>query len=193
MKQLCDQQDYILSIDPSCLPRFDPHITLIGGVEISGCNIAHMKFIDEPEVIHDAEAAEVVLHRLRSAFWGFGEVTCEFVEEKGVFACINENNAVQWNQSCVAVVKKTDSFMKAMKVADETLFGSTSLPVERHFRPPISEPHYSFAYGNNVETTKRVKCPRSFTCSEIALWWTDPPELDAVASEWKLIGKISMN
>ncbi|KAL7475386.1 hypothetical protein ACHAW6_001300 [Cyclotella cf. meneghiniana] len=194
MKKLSDQQGHILSMDPSGrLPRFDPHITLIGGVEISSCNIAHLLCTNDPDLDLDAEAAKIVLHRLRSAFRGFGGVICEFVEDRGVFAALNEDNTLQWNQSCVSVVRRTDSFMKAMKVADNALFGPNSLPIERHLKPPISEPHYSFAYGNNVEITKSMKCPHSFISTEMALWWTHPAELDAVERKWELIGKISMS
>jgi hypothetical protein len=109
-------------------------------------------------------------------------LNCKFDKERDVFAAIKEDCTLKWNQSSVAVLKRMDYYMKAMKIADEALFNTDSLPVERHFRAPVAEPHYSFAYGNEHQINNGIKCPKSYQCSEIALWWTDLPALDSVES-----------
>jgi hypothetical protein len=201
MAILKKEQARILSAHPEGrLPSFDPHVTLIGGVEIYKCfDPTEIEQIHNLGMNFDENAAQVVLKRLQSAFRGFGGVTCEFDAVGGVSVQFNKDGTLKWNQACISVVQKTSTFMNAMEIADEALFGEDSLDdkVERHFRKPISEPHYSFVYTDNAAVAnavvEMVQCPSSFRCSKIAMWWTDPPTLDAIRDhKWKFIGEIDM-
>ena len=202
MSELKAEQARILkSANPVHLPSFDPHVTLIGGIEICECcsddNVNN--FINDTGIDIDEEAAKIVLQRLQYAFQGFGDVTCEFVEKEAVRAMFNQDGTVKWNQACVSIIRKTDIFMDAMKRANDTLFGtSKKQKVERHFRAPVSEPHYSFIYTDDSNIAKKIaetlKCPPAFGSSKIAMMWTDPPTLEAVLeTKWRYIGSIDLN
>ena len=188
------------------LPTFLPHVTLIGGIPISECCSAeeiksgHQQH-DDGDI--DEEAARVVLRRLQLAFQSHGGITCKSIEEKGVFAertpagdGASEGMVVKWNQSCVSILERNSSLMKAMQVADDALFATTGnnkeLPMERHFKLPLFEPHYSFVYGNDAHLIPAsLECPPTFTSTEMVVMWTHPSELAAVES-WKEIGRVSM-
>jgi hypothetical protein len=197
MTKLKAEQARLLSENPA-LPSFEPHITLIGGIELcSCCDVQEIKCRNDPGVNIDEEAAKVVLERLQSAFNGFGSITCEFDQDQGVKAMIQKDGTVKWNQASLAIVKQTKQYTKAIDTADKALFGSNSTKFERHYREPALKPHYSFVYTDdaafalNLETT--LKCPSSFTSTIIAMWWTDPPTLEAVADKWKFVGNIYLD
>lgn len=198
MIELKAQQAHILCANPA-LPSFEPHITLIGGVEIcTCCTMEEIKCIDEQTIGVEEAAAKVVLKKLQSSFNGFGSITCEFDESQGVQAMFNKDGRLKWNQACISVVKQTKNFMDAMKKADDALFGLDSSRLERHFRKPISEPHYSFVYTNDetiaMKLERTLKCPSTFTSTTIAMWWTDPPSLDGVVNnEWKFVGNVYLD
>mmetsp|Transcript_11377 Transcript_11377/g.18722 ORF Transcript_11377/g.18722 Transcript_11377/m.18722 type:complete len:340 (-) Transcript_11377:2191-3210(-) len=81
----------------------------------------------------------------------------------------DDEGEVQWNQSCISIMERTKTFTQAMELAEQTLFtktrsstatiieneceqqSSTTTSLERHFKPPACEPHYSFVYGNNAD------------------------------------------
>ena len=70
--KLKTQQDRIIATYPS-LPPFDPHVTLIGGVEICKCcKIEDIKKTTGTSTMEDIdkEAAKIVLNRLQTAFKG---------------------------------------------------------------------------------------------------------------------------
>lgn len=184
--------------DPS-LPPFEPHITLIGGIDVCRCcKLEDLDCVGDTGIDVDADAATIVLHRLQSAFSGFGFLSCEFDESQGVSATFTDDGTVKWNQACISVVKRTDRFMKAMEIADEALFHTSTLNAERHFRPPILEPHYSFAYTDDPTVANDIiqiaQCPTSFTCTKISMWWTDPPSINGVINkEWVFVGDIYLD
>ena len=194
------QQDRIIATNPS-LPTFDPHVTLIGGVEICKCcKIEDIKKTTGTSTMEDIdkEAAKIVLNRLQSAFKGFGDVVCEFDETKQVRAMFQKDGTVKWNQACVSVIKQTLKYMDAMRTADDALFGEEGLNVSRHLRQPVLEPHYSFVYTDDAIFAKTLEqtlqCPSSFRCKTIAMWWTDPPTLDAVRDrKWEFIDNIYLS
>lgn len=181
-------------------------MTLIGGVPIanvvSADEIAACR--SPPRDVHE-DAAEVLLRRLRVAFRAHGGVTCDFVAERGAFAARKDgagDGGVPWNQSCVAVVRRNASFMRAMRVADEAMFatkGTTRYDneqlapsLDRHFKPPLFEPHFSFAYGNDANLIpESLKCPPPFTSHEMVVMWTHPKSLDAV-EKWETIGRVCL-
>lgn len=103
-----------------------------------------------------------------------------------------QDGSVKWNQSCVSIVKRTDDFLDVMVLADGALFRVESSDVERHFKPPLCQPHYSFVYGNDPERIPfSLDYPASFKSTEMVLMWTDPSNLSGVGV-WKEVGRIEM-
>ena len=216
---LASIQDDIIANHPKHynLPKFIPHVTLIGGVPISQCcsveelaGSSHGNVVEEIDDNDDIDekAAKIVLQRLQHAFQSQCEgIECKFIQERP-FAAKIQNNAsgetiIKWNQSCISIMERTPSFMNAMKLADNTLYSTTIHPnpnhnndknnkgkVERHFREPLYEPHYSFVYGNEAHLIPdTLECPPTFVSSEMALYWTSPATLEGVES-WKEVGRI---
>ena len=190
----CDDRD---------LPSFPPHVTLIGGVPITDCAGADDVPADASgDEAHEA-AARAVLRRveggLRSA--RRGGVRCVFERGRGIVAARtlvdvdDAEGAVKWNQSCVAVLKRDPSFVDAMETVDAALYAMADgdrPPAERHFRPPLGEPHYSFVYGNDPSLIpETLGFPDDFVCHEVSLWWTHPPTLEGV-SQWREVGTIKL-
>jgi len=204
------QSEIIANHPERRLPEFQPHVTLIGGVPISQTvtdeELASRRNDSRRDDVHEVAAA-VLLRRLRAAFRAHGGVACEFVAERGAFAARHdgagdEGGGVPWNQSCVSVVQRNASFVRALRVADEAMFATTretqrdgerpAPSIERHFKPPLFEPHYSFAYGNDANLIpESLTCPSSFTSHELVLMWTCPASLDAV-EKWEPIGRICL-
>eukprot|EP00970_Alexandrium_tamarense_P005833 scaffold949_cov186-Alexandrium_tamarense.AAC.11 len=135
------QEEIISSHSDRLLPLFLPHCFNIDDDDVNDDD----QHID----IHDL-AATIVLRRLQNAFHGIGGVTCTFLKDLGMFAAY-QDGSVKWNQSCVSIVKRTDDFLDVMVLADGALFRVESSDVERHFKPPLCQPHYSFVYGNDPE------------------------------------------
>jgi len=196
------QRDLIERHHPNNLPSFPPHVTLIGGVPITEC--VHMDEIlaNESEDEAHEEAARLVLKRVEGSLLAAQGITCEFDRDKGIvsgrsFVGIDDTEGkVKWNQSCVAILKRHRSLENAMKVVDEALYSSTGgdrpRSVERHFKPPLGEPHFSFVYGNDPSLIpETLQCPDDFVCKEVSLWWTHPPTLDGVP-QWKEVGTIKL-
>ena len=148
---------------------------------------------------------------------------------------IIEEEQVQWNQSCIAIMERSTEFINAMEVADKALFShrynksskddhhdgqSSSKSLERHFKPPSCEPHYSFVYGNDASLKQSIserssinsssnsindgsdershnrdpmllECPPNFTSTEIIVMWTYPSTLEGV-EQWREIGRFSL-
>ena len=203
LTELYSIQSQIIKEEDRQLPTFIPHVTLIGGVKISDCCTAEeiQKSNLQTDIDTNADlddiAAQVVLQRLQCAFQSYGGVVCHPIKEKGVFA------ERQWNQSCICLLERNDSIMNAMHTANDVLFSSSStttvpnnkdqspkLPIERHFKPPVNDHHYSFAYGNSI-IPPSVECPPTFTCTEMILMWTYPATLDGV-KEWTEIGRVNL-
>ena len=204
LTELSSIQSQIIKEEDRQLPSFIPHVTLIGGVKISDCcTVEEIQTINlqtdtvDTNADIDDIAAQVVLQRLQRAFQSYGGVVCHPIKEKGVFA------ERQWNQSCICLLERNDSIMNAMQTANDALFSSSSttttpnskdqsakLPIERHFKPPVNDHHYSFAYGNSI-IPPSVERPPTFTCTEMVLMWTYPATLDGV-KEWAEIGRVNL-
>ena len=183
------QSDIISKHPTLSLPSFVPHVTLVGGIPISQCSLGE----DTKNSTDEEHAAQVVLGRLQQAFHLHGGVACSFVKERGVFAARNSQGAVQWNQSCVSILERNESLLNAMRIADKAIVANAeALSLDRYFKPPLREPHYSFVYGNDPALIpKTLECPPSFTSTEMVLMWTSPPTLEGVA-EWEEIGRINL-
>jgi hypothetical protein len=140
---------------------------------------------------------------------------------------------VQWNQSCIAIMERSTEFINAMELADKALFShryknnnssskddhhdGQSSSLERHFKAPSCEPHYSFVYGNDASLIQSIsqksinsnnisdgsderssdrdpmilECPPNFTSTEIIVMWTYPSTLEGV-EQWREIGRFSL-
>ena len=137
--------------------------------------VNNMKQEEEEEEDVDEVAANSVLMRLACAFRNFGGVDCNFVKERGVFAARRDDGEVQWNQSCISIMERTGSLTKAMELAEQALFPkqstttqnesgeSSTHSLERHFKPPACEPHYSFVYGSDVDLIASLLQPSSIS------------------------------
>lgn len=185
------------------LPSFIPHITLIGGAPISNCvaiNEVNCRDVADDDL--ENWAARIVLQRLRSAFRGYGAITCNFVQDRGVITARLPNKdgdvkgPIPWNQSCVSIVENTKDYIEAMRLAAQILFApgeSLSDSIERHFQPPLMEPHYSFAYGSDPSLVpKTLTCPPAFESTEMIMMWTDSAGLEGV-EQWSEIGRIDVS
>lgn len=97
----------------------------------------------------------------------------------------NEEGEVQWNQSCISIMERSNTFLKAMELVERILYTDRSScsnsttrgrneieeqqsvamqTLERHFKAPVCEPHYSFVYGNDAELISSLRnndSPRS--------------------------------
>ena len=201
LSELSSIQSQIIKQDGRQLPTFIPHVTLIGGVKISDCctveeiQKSNLQIDTDTNADIDDIAAQVVLQRLQNTSKSYGGVVCHPIKDKGVFA------ERQWNQSCICLLERNDSIMNAMHTANDALFSSstttrnskdqsTKLPIERHFRHPVNDHHYSFAYGNSI-IPPSVECPPTFTCNEMILMWTYPATLDGVG-QWREIGRVNL-
>lgn len=202
------------------LPRFLPHVTLVGGVPISDCcsveEVATYEQQTSKEKDNDIDiddyAAQIVLRRLQRRFEQYGGIELNFIRERGVFAVRTapkpidtdgklgeDEGEVQWNQSCISILERNSSLMNAMQVADDVLFSTTNnseggqqQSIERHIKPHAYEPHYSFVYGNDAHLIpKSLQCPPSFVSTEMVIMWTYPATLDGV-EQWREIGRFGM-
>ena len=202
------------------LPRFLPHVTLVGGVPISDCcSIEEVTSFwgqqtnkdKDSDIDIDDYAAQIVLRRLQRRFKQYGGIELNFIRERGVFAIrtapkpnetanINlgedEEGKIQWNQSCISILERNSSLMNAIQVADDVLFSTTNnkqQTIERHIKPHANEPHYSFVYGNDAHLIpKSLECPPSFVSTEMVMMWTYPATLDGV-EQWKEIGRFDLD
>jgi hypothetical protein len=166
-------------------------------------------------IIDDDVAAQIVLKRISLAFRSHGDIACDFVKERGVFTARSadgdgtggggRDDAVRWSQSCVSVLERSPSLMRAIQLADDAFFPPSTIAstsscddkcprprdVDRHFKPPLYEPHYSFMYGNDSPVIPAsLECPPSFASADIALVWTEPSTLEGV-QDWKEIGRVT--
>ena len=181
------------------LPRFLPHVTLVGGVPISDCcSVEEVTSCREQQANKEKDndididdyAAQIVLRRLQRRFQQYGGIELNFIRERGVFAVRtapkpndtdgkigDEEGEVQWNQSCISILERNSSLMNAIQVADDVLFSTTNnneggqqQSIERHIKPHAYEPHYSFVYGNEAHLIpKSLECPPSFVSTEMVI------------------------
>lgn len=132
------------------LPRFLPHVTLVGGVPISDCcSVEEVTSCWEQQTCKEKDsdididdyAAQIVLRRLQRRFQQYGGIELNFIKERGVFAVRtapksnetansklgeDEEGKVQWNQSCISILERNSSLMNAIQVADDELFSTTN-------------------------------------------------------------------
>ncbi|KAL7473487.1 hypothetical protein ACHAXS_014126 [Conticribra weissflogii] len=197
LSRLTAIQEEIISSHPTHhkIPKFTPHVTLIGGVSISDCFYVEEAIHREKDCGDiDEKIANSMVQRLQEAFRGFGGINIEFLNERGVFAAFNNEEGretIQWNQSCVCLVRKNEELMDAMAVADKALL-QREMKVDRHFKPPLSAPHFSYVYGNIPQhIPKSLKCPPSFRSEKMAVVWTYPSTLEGV-SNWRVIDNVNL-
>mmetsp|Transcript_13113 Transcript_13113/g.26168 ORF Transcript_13113/g.26168 Transcript_13113/m.26168 type:complete len:202 (-) Transcript_13113:4-609(-) len=137
--------------------------------------------------IEDPESIPAISERLRSALKNSGPIPCRF--RRQVSSPRDDNGDVVWNQSCVAPLYPISAeFEDAVRFTMEAF----SLP-ERNilYSPPLGEPHYSFAYGNQPEICKDLLPPPDFNAHEAVLYQTHPASLEGVP-RWHEISRIQL-
>ena len=94
------------------LPRFLPHVTLVGGVPISDCcSVEEVTSCWEQQTSKEKDndvdiddyAAQIVLRRLQRRFQQYGGIELNFIRERGVFAVrsapkLNDNDGNQGDE-----------------------------------------------------------------------------------------------
>jgi hypothetical protein len=156
-------------------PRFEPHVTLFGGVEITESSIPG------------------VILKLQERFRGFGPIPCNVNRSKGIMTGYDEDRKkVTWNQSTVIVLDRDDKFMKAVRSVRAILLGREGNDEDVLFKPPLSEPHLSLAYCNEALSPLVELIPEDFDSLEMKLVATDPSTLEGVTN-WVEVGKIPLS
>jgi hypothetical protein len=147
-------------------PSFDPHVTIIGGIQCQS----------------ESHAQEMV-KTLQEGLKGFGPVpvgsSARAFTSKGV-----------WSQALFLTVESSAPMMN-LCVQSRALLG---MDTEKwRFAPPVNMPHLSLFYGEeaNIPDKNEVVPIPSFHSSTLALWSTDPPTLEGVP-KWKEIAVIDI-
>ncbi len=155
-------------------PLFAPHVTLASGLRIT------------------ASQLEGTMEKLAIAMAPFESIPCRFMSSKGIVGGYDKKNGYyKWSQSTVAIMERDPIFIEAVRVAREIL----DLPVDEEimFPPPLSEPHFSFAYGDApLGDLLNGHFPPNFKSNELVLMHTEPSCLEGVRS-WKEVGRIRLH
>jgi hypothetical protein len=100
------------------------------------------------------------------------------------------SNNLVWSQSCVAMMERSDEYMKLLAQSRQVL---KLPPGEWIFPGPAHEPHFSKYYGNQpLSPTTSIQPPEDFIADEAALFLTTPGTLHGV-SQWKEVTRIDLN
>ena len=207
----------------SC-PSFLPHVTVLGAFPCSSDEEAHL-------LLHKLQSKFQDFGPIPCSFVSSHHVCHTFTEKRQQPSEDNDNHSnnndndgtvvplfgkcplvssldkdgkVIWNQSCLAVMKRSPSFLNAIRLSKQVLFGDGSNYKKEDdvitFPPPIREPHFSFAYGHVdvmsnedkcMETDRTMKLPPDFSSTEMALFWTYPATLEGV-SQWSEVGRVPL-
>jgi hypothetical protein len=147
-------------------PSFDPHVTIIGGIQCQS----------------EMHAQEMV-KTLQEGLKGFGPVPLGFSSRaftsKGV-----------WSQALFLTLEPSAPLMNLCVQSRALLEMDTE---NWRFAPPVNMPHLSLFYGEeaNIPDKNEVVPIPSFHSSTLALWSTDPPTLEGVP-KWKEIAVIDL-
>jgi len=102
-------------------------------------------------------------------------------------AMYNNENTLVWSQSCIAIMERSEEYMKCLEQARALL----KLPKgEWMFPGPACEPHCSTFYGK-FEIKDQVPIPPDFVAEEAALYMTTPGTLEGVA-KWREVARIPL-
>ena len=144
---------------------FEPHITLLGGINI-----------DSEE--HDVTLCYHLQQHLKGRY-GDG-ILCQFEYE--LRSMTNGQGKIVWNQAFVSVLKRNEGFDRLVDDIHSFLGRKVMYP------PPLGEPHLSLYYGNHqVPPMESVGRPDDFLSTTLALWFCSPPSVEGV-QEWREIG-----
>ncbi|KAL3930817.1 MAG: hypothetical protein SGBAC_011602 [Bacillariaceae sp.] len=98
-----------------------------------------------------------------------------------------ENSALVWSQSCIAIMERSEEYLKCLELARSLL----NLPKgEWMFPQPAGEPHCSTFYGK-YEIMDAVEIPPDFVAEEASLYMTTPGTLEGVA-KWREVARIPL-
>lgn len=149
---------------------FEPHMTIIGGIEVDS----------------NTQAQEIG-RRLEEGLRGVGAVPCKFDDQ--VVSMVDEECNYVWNQASLARMESCNEFDRLVHVSGELLGVDTST---RKFLLPVGQPHFSFFYGKrNAPPSEEVQAPPDFVARDAALWYTYPGDADGVKS-WTQICRFSL-
>ena len=144
---------------------FEPHITLVGGIDI-----------DSEE--HAVTFCYHLQQHLRGRY-GSG-ILCQFENE--LRSMTSGQGNIVWNQALVLVLKRNECFDR---LANDI---HSILGKELMYPPPLNEPHLSWYYGDHqVPPMNSVECPDDFISTTLGLWSCSPPSVKGV-QQWKEIG-----
>mmetsp|Transcript_13025 Transcript_13025/g.19011 ORF Transcript_13025/g.19011 Transcript_13025/m.19011 type:complete len:204 (-) Transcript_13025:189-800(-) len=156
------------------LPAFAPHVTLVGGIRIQESQF------------------EEAVGKLSNAFsHQIDPINCNFIKSKGVVAGLDKDTGLgMWTQSAIAVMKRDETFLKAVAIAREAL----GMPNDENiiFAAPLREPHLSLAYAYTaMADSLQEEFPPDFVSNEFILMRTDPMSVEGV-DKWEEIGRINL-
>jgi hypothetical protein len=169
-------------------PSFIPHITAVGGIELS--------YYED-----NKNAPMLLLEELKKEFHSFGTIPCNFDISRGLHTSHDENKEVIWSQACVGVVKREQRFIEAIEIAKKCLYESKYVKEDKKeyflptagFNPPLAEPHLSLVYKPSIVEMmvdeEDFEFPEDFISTKIMLVKTDPPTFEGI-SNWEPIGSF---
>ncbi|CAB9499239.1 expressed unknown protein [Seminavis robusta] len=174
---------------PSASVPFQPHITLMGGIQCPSLEFFQLN----------------ILPKLRENLAKMGPIPCQFEAEPVMEA--------KWNQACVLVMdeESCSEFSNLVEVCRDYLMANNVLQKddkgstkENWYPPPLRRPHLSLYYGTeqNAPSPDQVKQQLllwtpgkvdqvSFRANQVAVWRTDPPTTEGVA-QWEQLAIIDL-
>jgi Cyclic phosphodiesterase-like protein len=154
---------------------FEPHITIVGAIEIEDENVASLCFCQD------------LKHHLKGRYPE--GIKCNF--QSGLESMILDANGernVQWNQALVATAEETSCLLSLVDSCREFF----RLPPAPRFEPQLRRPHMSLFYGiENIPDKNSVQLCENFIAKDLALWLTEPSTLEGV-STWREIARITL-
>jgi len=139
------------------------------------------------------ERIQLFLQDLQNLFQNFGGISCPFVRDTQNIVCCQG----KWNQSCVSIIHRSDELIKAITILNKFIHGNDMHLHRRrghdsYFSPPLCEPHFSYAYGNDETLIDSIpSIPPDFVGRELAVMMTHPSSLEGV-SHWYELGRIQL-
>ena len=146
-------------------PRFEPHITLIGNVNLG------------------VQEATRRLQEMKGT--GLSAISVHFDK---ITNASDADGKVPWHQSCVAVVRSTPQLLALQRKARELMLGET--PPTNHWAPPLQQPHMSLAYATAPIALDAVQTPNPFVATHVALY--DTTSLLEGAATWREVARVRL-
>jgi len=161
---------------------FVPHVTIVGSIPC--------------DTLRDAVQLG---QRLRKGLRHSGPVPCRFNASnqpcKAMYNDDDNNNdndepTVVWSQACIAIMERSDEYMKLLESSRQLLGVAAGGCGEWMFPAPAREPHYSQYYGPRA-LPRAVAAPPDFVAREASLVCTTPGTVQGVA-QWREVARIDL-